>query len=79
MADEVNFFVVLIFGTIIFTYCLLFYLCDEEYRNNFPSGELHSYADSREDKVAQHWDQARDQFNQLALKLERLKVSGKQI
>ena len=82
MADETvnffstNLFVVLVFGSVIFTYCLMFYLCDAEFRNNFPNGS-HDYADSQEDKVGDHWNQARDQFNQLALKLERLKVSCK--
>ena len=73
MADEGDLILVLVFGTVLMIYSLLFYLCDHEYRNNFQGGS-HSYADSNTDEVAVQWNAAKDQFNQLAFKLEKLKV-----
>ena len=73
MADDADLVVVLIFGSIVLIYSVLFYLFDEEYRNNFQGGN-HSYADERVDKVSESWTSAKNQFNQLAAKFEMLKI-----
>ena len=71
-AENGDFFMVMIAGGLFLIYSILFYVCDEEYRNNFNSG-THSYADSPEDNVAEQWSKAKDQFNQIAAKFEKLK------
>ena len=73
MADEEDFVFVLVLGFVLLVYCGLFFLLDAEYRNNFQSGS-HSYADDRDDKVADHWSTAKDHFNQIAIKFEKFKV-----
>ena len=71
-AENGDFFMVMIAGGLFLIYSILFYVCDEEYRNNFNSG-THSFADSPEDNVAEQWSKAKDQFNQIAAKFEKVK------
>ena len=72
-ADNADFYMVLIMGGLFLIYSILFFMCDEEYRNNFQGGS-HSYADSQEDNVGEQWSKAKDQFNQIAVKFEKLRV-----
>ena len=73
MAEEERFIFILVFGSVLLLISILFFLLDAEYRNNFQSGS-HSYADDRYDQVAVHWNSAKDQFNQIAIKFEKFKV-----
>ena len=77
--DESDFYFVLVFGFLLLLYSILFFVLDTEYRNNFQSGGHNSYgndsyADEQDDKVAVHIQSAKDQFNQIAIKLENLRV-----
>ena len=72
-ADNADFYMVLIMGGLFLIYSILFFVCDEEYRNNFQGGS-HSYADSQEDNVGEQWSKAKYQFNQIAVKFEKLRV-----
>ena len=74
-AENGDLYMVLIAGSLFLIYAILFFVCDEEYRNNFSSGG-HSYADSPEDNVADQWSKAKDQFNQIAAKFEKLKPTN---
>ena len=68
MAEEERFIFILVVGSVLLLFAILFFLIDSEYRNNFQSGN-HSYADETYDHVAVHWSSAKDQFNQIAINL----------
>jgi hypothetical protein len=74
MEDE-DLVCVLIVGCLVLAYSMLFYIFDKEYRNNFAGGEHHGDHDEDQvDTVAVHWSKAKDQFNQIAIKFERIRV-----
>ena len=77
MADE-DLVAVVILGSVLLTYSILFYLCDEEYRQNFKTSS-HQFGLEEQDPVKDikvKWTKAKgsakDQFNQIAIKFERL-------
>ena len=73
MAEEERFIFILVVGSVLLVFCIFFFVFDAEYRNNFESGD-HSYSDEKDDQVAVHWNSAKDQFNQIAIKFEKFKV-----
>ena len=71
MADEGDLVAVMVLGFVVLSYAILFYLCDKEYRNNFG---LTIEDVTTVDTVAITVEKAKDQFNQMALKFDKLKV-----
>ena len=74
MADEGDLVAVMVLGFVVLSYAILFYLCDKEYRNNFG---LTIEDVSTVDTVAITVEKAKDQFNQMALRFDKLKVCKK--
>ena len=74
MADEGDLVGVIVLGFVVLSYAILFYLCDKEYRNNFG---LTIEDVSTVDTVAITVEKAKDQFNQMALRFDKLKVCKK--
>ena len=72
MADEGDLISVFILGCVVLAYSILFYVCDKEYRTNF---RLHVEDEAEVDTVALTVEKAKDQFNQMALKFDKMKVS----
>ena len=69
MADEEDMICVFILGAIVMIYSILFYVCDEEYRTNF---RIHVQDEAQIDTVGIKLGKAKDQFNLMALKFDKL-------
>ena len=76
MADEGDLVAVFVLGFVVLSYAILFYLCDKEYRNNFG---LTIEDVTTVDTVAITVEKAKDQFNQMALRFDKLKVCKKKL
>lgn len=74
MAEDEDLWAVVIIGSAALIYCILFYVCDKTYRNNFRDESDHIFGeDDQVDTIGVHWSKAMEQLNQLSIRFERLK------